>query len=165
VHESDKNKLLKYKLALLLGAADMTQAIAAGRALKNEQDGTLARALETAMVVCFMRPFTGTLKLPDDYAQPGPEDAKFFRGVKALRDKVYAHTDEGTGREASAITIEEGEIVNLSWNEVWMPLPRDGLEYFIEVCERLKGNMHLDAAKAQLIINGQLPLDRWGPLS
>jgi hypothetical protein len=165
VDESVKNKLSKSKLALLLGASDMTQAIAAARALQVESDGTLARVFETAMVVCFMRPFTGSLRLPEEYGRPGPGDAEFFRDIKRLRDKVYAHTDEGTGREASHVTVEyKGEIVNLGWKEAWTSFPRDRLEFFIGICERLKENMHIDASKAQLILDGKIPLDRWGQL-
>jgi hypothetical protein len=63
------------------------------------------------------------------------------------------------------MTVEDaGEIVNLSWNEAWTPFPREGLDFFIGICERLKTNMHVDAGKAQKILEGEIPLDRWGPL-
>jgi hypothetical protein len=164
--KSVRNKLVKDQRALLLGASDMTQAITAARALRNEDErSTMARVLETAMVVSFMRPFTGSLRLPESYGQPGPEDAQFFDDIKALRDKVYAHTDESTGRQAGPVTIApEGQVVNLSWDEAWTPLPRGPLDFFISTCERLKENMQLDAGKAQAILDGEIPLDRWGPV-
>jgi hypothetical protein len=47
----------------------MDQAAAAARALETETDGLLARALETAIAVAYMRPFTGGPpgRLADDY--------------------------------------------------------------------------------------------------
>jgi len=164
MHESVKRKLLKDQRALLLGASDITQAIAAARALQVENDGTLARALETAMVISFMRPFTGTVRLPDGYsAPPGAAEAQLFDEMKALRDKVYAHTDRDTGRQAGPISVHvEGETVNLTWHEAWVPLSRDRLDFFIEVCEGLKESMQLDAGKAQVILNGEVPVQRWG---
>jgi hypothetical protein len=49
---------------------------------------------ETALVVSFMRPFVGTLRLPTTYyTPPGPNQVQLFKDMKALRDKVYAHTD------------------------------------------------------------------------
>jgi hypothetical protein len=138
LHESVRNKLMKQQRALVLGVADMTQAIAAVRALKSETDETLARVYETALVVSFMRPFSGKLRLPETYYEepPSPDDAKLVADMKTLRDKVYAHTDKDTGRRASPITIRvEGELVHLSWNEAWVPLPRERLDAVIEICE------------------------------
>jgi hypothetical protein len=88
MHESRRNKVIEDQQALLLGASDMAQAIAAARALLTEADGTLARVLETAMVVCFLRPFTGELRLPDTYTPPTPEEAQLFdtqTGIRAVR--------------------------------------------------------------------------------
>lgn len=167
LHDSERNKLLKYQRALLLASSDMTQAIAAARALQTEEDGTLSRVFETAMVISFMRPFTGSLKMPPGFYElpPGSHEERLYAEVKALRDKVYAHTDEGTGRQAGPIQIQSGtEMVNLSWNEAWAPLPRGELEFFIGVCEAIKEEMNLVAGKAQVILDGDLPIEQWGPL-
>jgi hypothetical protein len=85
---------------------------------------------ETALVVSFMRPFVGTLRLPTTYyTPPGPNQVQLFKDMKALRDSVCAY-GRGTGRVAGPITIRvEGELVNLTWNAApWHPerrLPPD----------------------------------------
>jgi hypothetical protein len=61
MHESQVNRKRKLSLVLQLGADDMEQAEAAARALQREaHDVHLRGALETAMAVCYMRPFTRT---------------------------------------------------------------------------------------------------------
>jgi hypothetical protein len=59
MHESERNRLRKRQRALLLAASDMEQDKAAAQRLTIEEDGLLARALETAIAVSYMRPFTG----------------------------------------------------------------------------------------------------------
>lgn len=100
MHESERNRLAKEQRALLLASSDMEQAAAAARALENEHDGTLARALETAMAVCYMRPFTKSdLAVPDEYVPTTGVDEAAHSHLKALRNKVYAHTDKYGGAQ------------------------------------------------------------------
>jgi hypothetical protein len=71
--DSERNRLAKLRTALLLAGSDMDQAVAAARALQNESDGLLARALETAIAVCYMRPFTQSslMALPPEFSPRG----------------------------------------------------------------------------------------------
>ena len=125
--------------ALLLAASDMDQAAAAARALQDATDWALARALETAMAVCYMRAFTksslGTL--PDEFLPGEPGDAERHASLMRLRDKFYAHTDVASGRQAQ-VTIEgvEGTTMNLMAREQWLPLPRQILPEAIDYFER-----------------------------
>jgi hypothetical protein len=99
VDQSERNRLRKLEQALLLAVSDMEQAIAAAQALTVETDGRRARALETAIAVCYMRPFTGRrpVRLPDEYVPSAPLDAQGHAELKTPRNKVYAHTDRAAG--------------------------------------------------------------------
>lgn len=158
MHESERNRIEKEQRALLLAVSDMQQAAAAARALQEEEDGTLARALETAMAVCYMRPFTTSdLQVPDEYIPTGGIDGEAHDHLKVLRDKVHAHTDKSSGRKIESFTIEvEGEIAQLSWREGWLPFPRENLAFVIELCERQAQKMRIDAAMLQLVLDGVL---------
>jgi hypothetical protein len=139
MHERERNRLAKTQTALLLAASDMDQAAAAARVLQTEKDGVLARALETAIAVSYMRPFTGEApgRLPDAYVPTGSPDAGYDSDLKALRDKTYAHTDKASGRKTSLkIAVREGDVVNVEWSEEWVPLPREALPSLIEFFER-----------------------------
>ena len=158
VHESERNRLETAQRALLLAVSDMEQAAAAARALRDEDDGTLARALETAMAICYMRPFTRSdLQVPDEYVPTSGNDGDAHSHLKMLRDKVYAHTDKTSGRKIESFTIEiEGEIAQLSWREGWLPFPRANLPFVIDLCERQAQRMRIDAATLQLALSGTL---------
>src|SRR5688572_12411444 len=99
--------MARVQIALLLAASDMDQAAAAARALEDAEDGPLARALETAMAVCYMRAFTksslGTL--PKEFVPTEPGEAERHASLKRLRDQFYAHTDMASGRQAQ-VTVE-----------------------------------------------------------
>jgi hypothetical protein len=76
---------MRQQHAVLLGASDMRQAAAAARALEHESDGDLARALETAMMVCFMRPFTKSdLQVRAEFFPTG-RDLEHLENIKAHR--------------------------------------------------------------------------------
>jgi hypothetical protein len=145
----------------------MTQAIAAARMLQATQDVAQARALETAMAVCFMRPYTKSdLAVPDlmfpteESADPG--DRELFELLKAFRDKVFAHSDKEGGRQAGPVTIDAGpEIVNLSWTEAWYPFPRDRLPEVIDLCERLSEEMRILAGKVEVMLAGEVAIETW----
>lgn len=105
VKPAERARLLKQQRSLLLGASDMRQASAAARALEHESEVELARALETAMVVCFMRPFTKSdLQVPAKF-HPKGRDLEELESIKAHRDKVYAHTDEEAGRWSESVSL------------------------------------------------------------
>ena len=127
MHISERNRLEREKAALLFGAVDMQHAIAAARALEAQtEDVNLMRALEAAMAVCFMRPYTNCdFTLPKDMFPPNgdeSDDGLLFDMLKTFRDTVHAHTDVGSGRAASPVEIvEDGEIVTFNYQESWLP--------------------------------------------
>jgi Recombinase len=94
---SEINRPIKEIRAVALAASDMRQAAAAAEALANEhQNVHVMRALETAVVVCYWRPFASGNAVRLDPAEWTPRDAQEVAAhetLKALRDKVYAHTD------------------------------------------------------------------------
>jgi hypothetical protein len=160
---SVENRLRKQQRALLLGASDMDQAMAAAKALAKTQDAHLARALETAMTVCFMRPFTASdLQVPGKFFPEAGEGEEAFWAVKSVRDKVYAHTDADGGRTAGPITLDWGtEIINLSWQEGWLPFPRDRIERFIVTCEEVRDSMRIGAGAIQRMLDGEMRVEIW----
>lgn len=160
MHESERNRLVKRQTALLLAASDMDQAAAAARALQTEADGVLARALETAIAVAYMRPFTGQPpgRLPDEYFPNTSPDAEIHGELKRLRDKVYAHTDAASGRSTSLKTAtREGDIVAVEWREQWLPLPREDLPDLIAHFERQRDRFRSEAASIHVQLHGLGP--------
>ena len=147
-------RLLKQQRTLLLGASDMRQAAAAARALEHEPDVELARALETAMMVCFMRPFTKSdLQIPAKFLPTG-EDLEHLESIKARRDKVYAHTDEEAGRWAEAVSYTvEGNQVSMHFREGWDAINRAVVPDFVALCERMENDFQLNAGAIQMILD------------
>jgi hypothetical protein len=160
MHESERNRLTNQQTALLLAASDMDQATAAAHALVDEPDGVLARALETAIAVCYMRPFTGGPpgRLPDAYLPTGSPDGRYHSELKVLRDKVYAHTDKTSGRKTSlSAAAREGDVVSVRWREDWLPLDREALPSLIDFFERLRDTYRSEAASIHVQLHGVGP--------
>lgn len=127
MHPSERNRLAKLQNVLLLAASDMAQAAAAARALEVEEEYQLARALETAIAVCYMRPFTQSslTTLPAEFEPTAPAEAEIHAELHRLRDQVYAHTDKAGGRSSSMdISSVADETVGFAWREQWVPLDR-----------------------------------------
>ena len=86
----------------MLAASDMRQAAAAAGHLSSEHlNGDLCRALETAIVICYSRPFAGGNKagtLGAEWAPPAPELVPLHDLLLGARDKVYAHNDRTGAR-------------------------------------------------------------------
>ena len=157
VDESERNRLTKNQTALLLAASDMTQSIAAAKRLETEPDGDLARALETTIAVSYMRPFTGQPpgRLPDEYLPSGDPDAEYHAELKDLRDKVYAHTDRASGRSVSVeLATRDGDIVQVTFKEQWLPLPREALPGLISHFERQRDKFTTEAASIHIQLHG-----------
>jgi hypothetical protein len=95
----DKAKLKglqRLKESLILAAEDMDQANAAAIGLRSgtSDDANFRWALETAIAVCYMRPFTyGVWKLPNRYLPKASPEAEIHKGPRQLRNKAYAHSD------------------------------------------------------------------------
>ena len=121
---------------LALALSDMRQAAAAARLLDRQLDVHARRALETAISVCYARPWidsnnSGKLKtkwLPN----AGPDRDLHTRLLK-LRRKTYAHTDPAGGRQAFA---QRGPGNALGIGEQWIPLARSELPAIAGLCDR-----------------------------
>jgi hypothetical protein len=107
VDQGKREGLTRRQQAVLLARNDMEQAAAAARALEQEEDMNLARALETAIAVCYMRPFTkGGGKVPDRFIPRDQPQADYHRQLRDLRHKVHAHPDK-TGPRTVTMNLED----------------------------------------------------------
>jgi hypothetical protein len=157
VKAARRQELEKDVRRLILAASDMDQAAAAARSLQVETDGVLARALETAMIVSYFRPFTTSdLQLGNEYVPSSGDDASAHADPKRLRNKVYAHNDNASGREAAVEVMppDADNVVLVTWREEWLPCPREGLPFAISLCERLAERLRNDAAVTQMRLDG-----------
>lgn len=121
---------------LVLAISDMLQAAAAARILNQQRDLQARRAIETAISVCYARPWIdsnrgGKLKnkwLPED----GP-DRKLHHRLLELRRMTYAHSDPASGRKPFVQCGNEGV---LGIGEQWNSLPPSESPAIIALCER-----------------------------
>lgn len=137
---------------LVLAAADIRQVVAAAERLGELEptDVNFVRALETAIAVCYWRPFSRNNAIGPLPTQWEPETAdglKVHRRLEHLRDKVGAHTDPAGGRKAQANLLlnAEGELVDVGIAEEWDPLAHDELPAITATC-RHQAERFLDAA-------------------
>lgn len=76
-------------------------------AVLKKRPAALGRALETALGVCYMRPFkSGSMALPPEYVPTTSPDVDRHDQLETLRDQVYAHNDQRGLRETSPMVIE-----------------------------------------------------------
>jgi hypothetical protein len=111
-----------------LAQNDLRQVIAAATALKDEHlNGDLCRALETAIVICYARPFTKSNVIgPIKESLVPPDLRALHNDLIRARNKVYAHTDLTDARDV----VDVGALLELdapAYAEQWRPLDRDGL--------------------------------------
>jgi hypothetical protein len=105
----------------------MAQARAACDMLDEEtEDRHRARALEAAIAVCYARAFTqSTLRRLDAHVFAptlGTSHLTVHDMLLALRHKVYAHTDEDSGRSIERLTIDfQGDIASVTHVERGTP--------------------------------------------
>jgi hypothetical protein len=156
VDPAEPAPLLRQQRALLLGASDMRQAATAALALEHESDVNLARALETAMMVCFMRPFTKSdLQVPLKFFPTGA-DREHLENIKARRDKIYAHTDDESGRWAETVSYTAaGDRVEMHFREGWNAINRAAVPDFVALCARIEDALQLRAGAIQMILDGR----------
>jgi hypothetical protein len=94
------------------------------------------RALETAISVCYARPWLGSNrvgKLRNKWLPAAGCDRDLHKRLLELRRKTYAHTDPDGGRTALA-QLGPGNIASIG--EQWMPLRGDELPESADLCER-----------------------------
>ena len=126
--KAKRDGLEKLKEGLLLAAEDMEQAHRAATALREDTstDEAWRRALETAMAVAYMRPFTkGGWTLPAKFRPTSQLGRDLHRDLKDLRNKVYAHSDLTSGRAGSIKTMgTSGDVVSMEYRMAWQGLRR-----------------------------------------
>jgi hypothetical protein len=134
---------------LALAAQDMREAAAAGRSLAamiedlehRGYDSHAGRALQTAIAVCYARPFAETNRLGTLRKKWRPEDPvgrDVHEALCEMRNRVYAHTDPDGGRRvwASFDVSETGEVEGVSVGVAWNPIRDTDLLTVIETCDR-----------------------------
>jgi hypothetical protein len=85
--QKKREGLERLKESLILAAEDMDQAIAATTALRTDTSGDEAwrRALEAAIAVCYMRPFTkGAWTLPHKYVPRKPPGKDVHSATRSM---------------------------------------------------------------------------------
>jgi hypothetical protein len=87
---AERNRLRNRQTALLLAASDMGASHTSDQELTEQEDGLLARALETAIAVSYMRPFTGRRpgRLPKEYVPNTGPASDVHATLEKLRHEV-----------------------------------------------------------------------------
>ena len=135
---------------LLLGASDMDQVIAAAESIQREhrsttQDLELIRALETAVVVCYWRPFSQSNTV-GHLRESDAEDPTLHADMKKLRNQAYAHTDRSSGRTAGIKeVIASTGVEGLVFTEGWWSLPDQWLPGIVDVAIRQRDKWRAEA--------------------
>ena len=150
MEEAKRKGLEKLKESLILAAGDMDQANAAAAALRADtsDDDAWRRALETAIAVSYMRPFTkGAWKLPGKYVPKQSPAKQLHQALDDLRDKVYAHSDAASGRSASMKTVVTSEgISTISYGSARWAFPIEDLHAVQALCNDQRQRFLTDAA-------------------
>ena len=154
MHISDQNRLENRSRVLQLAAIDMEQTIEAARAIEREikmqaqgqgQSWQFTRALETAVAVCYWRPFTrsSTMGALDPTGDSPPEHGlcELHWSLESMRNEVYAHTDKSSGRDAAIRAGDEG----FALLESWKPLPPHWLPSIIALAEAQRDRFRAEA--------------------
>jgi hypothetical protein len=127
--DTERHRLLNEIRRLRLAESDMNQVAAAANALHNERlNGDLCRALETAIAVCYARPYGSSNKvggLGDEWLPEDPSGRALHDALLRRRDQVYAHTDRTDARDIVDI-FGDG-----TFAEEWRPLSREALPRII----------------------------------
>jgi len=150
--ERERNRLLREVRRFRFAQADMRQAAAAAEALQREQgDGDLCRALETAIVVIYARPFTPPNKvgpLGPEWAPTEPLLHNLHRELMEKRDQVYAHSDETALRDVvdNGATLGKDHPV---YSEQWYRVSRSMLPIFIRMAREQEGRFYKAAVERE----------------
>jgi hypothetical protein len=148
---AERERLLQQVARLRFGAADMDQAAAAAEALLAERhNGSLCRALETAIAVCYARPFSESNRIGSVGNRWIPKDSaerRLHRRLIELRDQVYAHTDETDAREIIDVGALFGD--ESAFAEQWRPVDRTVLPRIVALCGSQQERFRKAAAELQ----------------
>jgi hypothetical protein len=146
------------RVALLaLAAQDMRQAASAAKLLIDlpelDDRGAAARALETAIAVCYARPFLSRNRMGVPPRRLRPTDAlgrKIHAELIKRRNQTYAHIDPTGGRviSGSFLTDDGGVVQRMDMQEQWIPIDRARLPDIIELCENQAARFLVDAFRS-----------------
>ena len=128
----------------------MEHVFAAATAIQREEsaaipDLALIRALETALVVCYWRPFSrsntaGHLRDSDAL------DPELHGHLRILRNRAHAHIDTSSGRTAGVTPLSASKGVGgLVLTESWWSFPEEWLPRVIDVAERQRDAFRAEA--------------------
>jgi hypothetical protein len=92
--------------------------------LEEGAAGDLRRALETALAVCYCRPFRGNKigVLGENWLPTDPSERQTHDNLRILRDKVFAHSDESLVRGIEDLGELYGPDHVARYVEAWVPL-------------------------------------------
>ena len=143
--------IAKREQMLLFGATDMQRAVAAAEAIQREYESTtpvipLIEALQTALVVCYWRPFSQK-NTAGHLTDRDALDRDLHRDMKTLRDQVHAHIDVASGRTAGVTPVPiSSDLTGFAFGESsWDGFPDEWLPRFIEVATRQMDDFRIKA--------------------
>jgi hypothetical protein len=123
---------------------------AAATALREDTsaDAAWRRSLETAIAVCYMRPFTkGAWTLPSKYMPESEPWRRLHERLRDLRNEVYAHSDTSSGRSASMTTKStSGDLVTIEYRGGWQAFPVEDLPAVQALCYDQRERFRTEAA-------------------
>lgn len=128
---------------LRLAQVDMRQVIEAATVLSEERlNRYLYRALETAVVVCYARPFgrLNAVGAIDEDWESIRQAPNLHKELLRLRDKVYAHTDITEAREVLDVA-EMFDLDSPAWTEGWRPISREALPKIVALAKGLEAEL------------------------
>lgn len=149
--EQLRKEIRRFRLA----QADMEQAAAAAGFLHSRGGGTgsLYRAVETGLVVCYARPFGATNRVgeinKDEWAPDDPELQMVHYRLLERRDQVYAHNDETDARGVEDLGPLFGSDFEGVYVEAYRPIDRERLPQIRELAGQQERRFRAEADKRQ----------------
>ena len=150
-------------MILLLGASDMYQVEEAGAAILDELDKgeatnlMLARALETALYVCYWRPFSQSNTL-GHLVRGDALDAEVHEFVRDARNHAHAHIAVEAARWAT-LSADRDAPGEFSFGEAFYGLGVEWVVRIVDVAERQRRAWQTEARE----IRDRLARANWVP--
>jgi len=144
------DQLMKQIRQFRLAESDMEQAAAAATSLQRVHWSGLRRALETAVAVCYARPFTEGTDLDRKKWAPRERSANELHwSLIELRNTLYAHTEPDTGRreiiDLGRIFIDDIEISSRIYGEQYYSIPAEILLAIVALAEERQATFRAKA--------------------
>jgi len=157
-----REQLVKQIRRFRLAESDMEQVGAAAVALQDAGWGALARALETAVAVCYARPFTrGTNLSRTKWAPREPDARRLHFRLLDLRRKLYAHTDPDTDArrivDFGTILRDDEAVSSRMYGEQYRELRRDLLPTIVALAREREGVFKAEADEREFQLGRRRP--------